>query len=104
MAPRRDDRAGVPVGPEGGTVTDTFYFVHQSLAGDGSITARVTGLSSLAPWDKTGVIVKNGTGQGSAYAAVLVTAGHGVRMQYDYTHDTAGLSGTVSPAPRAGCG
>jgi ABC-type transport system involved in multi-copper enzyme maturation permease subunit/regulation of enolase protein 1 (concanavalin A-like superfamily) len=96
MAPRRDDRAGVPVGPEGGTVTDTFYFVHQSLAGDGSITARVTGLSSLAPWDKTGVIVKNGTGQGSAYAAVLVTAGHGVRMQYDYTHDTAGLSGTVS--------
>ncbi|MFC1401046.1 MULTISPECIES: ABC transporter permease subunit [Streptacidiphilus] len=86
----------VPVGPEGGMVTDRFYFVHQSLAGDGSITARITGLSGKEPWSKAGVIVKNGTGQGSAYAAVLATAGHGVRMQYDFTHDTAGLSGAVS--------
>ena len=85
-----------PVGPEGGPVTDSFSFVHQSLAGDGSITARVTGLSSLAPWAKAGVVVKNGTGQGSAYAAVLVTGTHGVRMQYDFTHDTAGLTGAAS--------
>ncbi len=29
---------------------------------------------------------------------MLVTAGHGVRMQYDYTGDIAGLQGAVSPA------
>ncbi|MEY9835072.1 ABC transporter permease subunit [Streptacidiphilus sp. EB103A] len=87
-----------PVGPEGGSVTDSFYFVHQALAGDGSITVRVTGLSTSEAWAKAGVIVKNGTGRGSAYAAVMVTGAHGVRMQYDFTHDVAGLSGTVSPS------
>ncbi|WP_042392062.1 ABC transporter permease subunit [Streptacidiphilus carbonis] len=85
-----------PVGPGGGMVTDTFYFVHQSLTGDGSITVRVSGFSAPEAWAKAGVIVKNGTGQGSAYAAVMVTGTHGVRMQYDYTHDQAGLPGAVS--------
>jgi len=28
----------------------------------------------------------------------MATGGHGVRMQYDYTHDTAGLAGEVSSA------
>ena len=36
--------------------------------------------------------------QGSAYAAMMVTGGHGVRMQYNYTHDTPGLPGAVSAA------
>jgi ABC-type transport system involved in multi-copper enzyme maturation permease subunit len=35
---------------------------------------------------------------GSAYAAMLVTASHGVRMQYNYTGDLAGLAGDVSAA------
>src|SRR6516165_789107 len=34
----------VPLGPGGEPVTDTFYFVHQALAGNGSITVRVTSL------------------------------------------------------------
>ena len=108
----------VPVGPGGEAVTDRFYFVHQPLAGDGSITVRVTSLtgSTLAgkgpagqdplagsrsgtqPWTKVGLIVKESTRQGSAYAAIMVTGGHGVRMQYNYTHDTAGLAGAVSEA------
>jgi ABC-type transport system involved in multi-copper enzyme maturation permease subunit len=111
----------VPVGPGGEAVTDGFYFVHQPLAGNGSITVRVTSLTgvissggngpvgqggnplantrpSLQPWAKAGVIVKESTRQGSAYAAAMVTGGHGVRMQYNYTHDTAGRPGGVSPA------
>ncbi len=106
----------VPVGPDGEAVTDSFYFVHQPLAGNGSITVRVTSLTGLlptppagrsapvgtrpglVPWAKAGIIIKDGTRQGSAYAAVLVTGGHGVRMQYDYTHDKAGLAGGVSAA------
>jgi ABC-type transport system involved in multi-copper enzyme maturation permease subunit len=100
----------VAIGPGGEAVTDDFYFVRQSLDGNGSITARVASLdtelanagsspSHLAvPWAKAGIIIKAGTRPGSAYAAVMATPAHGVRMQYGYTHDTAGLSGTVSAA------
>lgn len=93
-----------PVGPGGEAVTDNFYFAHQPLAGDGSITVRMTSLTSpnprfsLQPWSKAGIITKAGTRPGSAYAAMMVTAGHGVRMQYDYTGDIAGPAGTVSAA------
>jgi ABC-type transport system involved in multi-copper enzyme maturation permease subunit len=110
----------VPRGPGGEAVTDTFSFVHQPLAGDGSITVRVSSLTGLlaqssnshstsadaqqatrpglVPWAKAGLIVKEGTKQGSPYAAIMVTGSHGVRLQYDYTHDVAGSPGTVSAA------
>jgi ABC-type transport system involved in multi-copper enzyme maturation permease subunit len=96
----------VPIGPGGAAVADSFYFVHRPLAGNGSITARITSLTlpgrsgpaRLQPWSKAGIIVKASTRPGSAYAAMLVTPGHGVRMQYDYTGDIAGLPGAVSPA------
>jgi len=102
----------VPVGPGGEEVSDSFYFVRQPLAGNGSITVRVTSLTGqipsftqhrgmragLVPWAKAGIIVKAGTVQGSAYAAMLVTGGHGVRMQYDFTHDVPGIPGAVSAA------
>ncbi|HEX6448258.1 MAG TPA: ABC transporter permease subunit [Trebonia sp.] len=102
-----------PTGPGGEMVTDSFYFVRQPLPGDGSITVRVTSLAGeipsytgaggrpgkragVMPWSKAGIIVKASTAQGSAYAAMMVTGGHGVRMQYDYTGDIAGLPGSVS--------
>jgi ABC-type transport system involved in multi-copper enzyme maturation permease subunit len=86
----------VPVGPGGEAVSDTYMFVHQALAGDGTVTARVTSLSGepgLPPWAKAGIILEPDTNQGTAYAAVLVTGAHGVRMQDDYTRDSPGLSG-----------
>jgi ABC-type transport system involved in multi-copper enzyme maturation permease subunit len=103
------------LGPGGEPVTDSFYFVHQPLAGDGSITVRVTSLTGPAgvvnspdgnsfgspgiqPWSKAGVIIKQNQNPGSAYAAMMVTHDHGVRMQWNYTGDTAGLSGPVGPA------
>ena len=91
-------------GPGGVAVTDSFYFVRQPLAGNGSITVRMTSLASgqgpagLQPWSKAGIIIAASTRPGSAYAAMMVTAGHGVRMQYDYTGDIAGPPGTVSAA------
>lgn len=101
----------VPIGPDGEAVTDSFYFAHQTLYGDGSITARVDsfGLTEgqnepsvrLQPWAKGGLIIKADTKQGSAYAAIMVTPGHGVRMQYNFTGDIAGPAGAVSAsAPR----
>jgi ABC-type transport system involved in multi-copper enzyme maturation permease subunit len=110
----------VPGGPGGEAVTDSFYFVHRPLAGNGTITARVTSLTGelptasggrvragqgvsglhpgLDPWSKAGIIIKASTRQGSAYAAVLASGDHGVRMQYDYTGDVAGLPGRPSAA------
>jgi hypothetical protein len=99
----------VAIGPGGEAVTDNFNFAHQLLGRNGSITVRVTSLTDgeqpgqppgdySQPWAKAGIIIKASTTPGSAYAAVMVTPGHGVRMQYDYTHDIAGLSGTPSAA------
>jgi hypothetical protein len=52
----------------------------------------------LVPWSKAGIIIKQDLSQGSAYAAMMVTGGNGVRMQWNYTGDTPGLSGAVSAA------
>jgi ABC-type transport system involved in multi-copper enzyme maturation permease subunit len=88
--------------------------VRQPLVGNGAVTVRVASLSGspvgggpngalggtsqavLAPWAKAGIIVERDTSQGAAYAAVMVTGAHGVRMQYDYTHDAPGLPGAVA--------
>jgi hypothetical protein len=85
----------IPAGPGGEAVTDTFYFVHRPLTIDGSVTVRVTSLTEVAesgltpqggpaqtppalvPWSKAGLIITAGAGQGSAYAAVMVTGSHG---------------------------
>ncbi|MDR1998697.1 MAG: DUF1349 domain-containing protein, partial [Frankiaceae bacterium] len=112
-----------PLGPGGDIVSDSFYFVHQTMTGDGSITARLTGLSGqyansgaiqanpgpsggsvtglsngVQPWSKAGIIIKADTTQGSPYVAMMVTGGNGVRMQYNFAHDIAGMAGQVSPA------
>ncbi len=99
------------LGPGGEPVSDSFYFVRQPLAGDGSITVRMNSLTvtsaapspggtatGTTPWAKAGLIIKASTTQGSAYAAIMVTASHGIRLQWNYTGDTAGLPGPVSPA------
>ncbi|MFI5801611.1 hypothetical protein [Streptomyces sp. NPDC051561] len=112
-----NDRGGqaaeVPVGPGGGAVNDSFYFLHQPLKGDGTLTVPLSSLTGriattptadkpgLAPWAKAGIILKASLEPGSSYASMMVTGAHGVRMQYDYTHDLAGLPGKASPdAPR----
>jgi ABC-type transport system involved in multi-copper enzyme maturation permease subunit len=89
-----------PTGPGGELVQDTFYLAHQPLTGDGTITVRMTGLTSAAlqPWAKSGIIIKANTVPGSAYAAMMVTGAHGVRMQWNFTQDTAGMPGDVSTA------
>ncbi|WP_019068697.1 ABC transporter permease subunit [Streptomyces hokutonensis] len=95
----------IVLGPGGEVVNDSFRFTHRSLTGDGTLTVRVTGLKSndgeaLEPWAKAGIIVKSSLKQGSAYAAVVATPGHGVRMQWDFTHDTAGPSSDLGKAPQ----
>jgi hypothetical protein len=110
----------IPHGPGGEVVSDSFNFAHQPLTGNGTITVRVISLTGahaditsghgaaagsgpnlvpgLAAWSKTGIIIKQSVHQGSAYAAMMVTGSNGVRMQYNYTGDTAGLPGKVTTA------
>jgi ABC-type transport system involved in multi-copper enzyme maturation permease subunit len=119
----------VPVGPGGEAVNDSFYFVGQRLTGNGTITVAVTSLTGsrdasgqtggpvtsagpgvsatpamqrgAVPWAKAGIIITRSTRPGAAYAAMMVTASHGVRMQYNYAADAAGLPGWASSsAPR----
>ena len=109
----------VTLGPGGEPVSDSYYFVRQPLAGNGSLTVRVTSFTGrwgggagpaspagplsglqpgLQPWSKAGIIVTASTRPGAAYAALMVTGSHGVAMQYDYTQSAAGLPGRVGAA------
>jgi ABC-type transport system involved in multi-copper enzyme maturation permease subunit len=117
---------GLATGPDGESVTDALYFLHQPMTGDGAITVRVTSLvnvvdqpstgpgsgggdhsgssmraaarSRIQPWAKAGILVKDTVTPGSRYAAVMTTAAHGVQMQYDYTHSLTGDGATASAA------
>jgi ABC-type transport system involved in multi-copper enzyme maturation permease subunit len=107
------------IGPGGEAVNDSYYLVGQPLTGNGSLTVRVTSLTGVTqsqnsapgqarpgpetakgtqPWSKAGIIITQSTRPGAAYAALMVTGRNGVRMQYNYTADVAGLPGTVSAA------
>jgi hypothetical protein len=105
----------VPNGPSGEAVADTYELVAKRLTGDGTITARITSLvgrvsagpanrapsaadtrPGLMSWAKAGLLITPNTKQGSTYAAVMATGGHGVRFQDDYTHDQPGLAGSIS--------
>jgi hypothetical protein len=98
-------------GPLGEPVADTFYFLHQPVAGDTTLTVRVASLTPepdrravrMGPDQLTkvkdpspfaapaaGIMIKDGTRRGSSYASVMLTAGQGVRMQWDFDGDHAG--------------
>jgi ABC-type transport system involved in multi-copper enzyme maturation permease subunit len=109
----RQDHGGaprLPAGPGGEAVNDNFYFLHQALTGNGSITVPLTSLTGLievgpdgdqagiAPWAKAGLILKRNLDQGSAYAAIMATGSHGVRMQDNYTHDVPAVADRTSTA------
>lgn len=101
----------VPTADDGSIVSDSFWFRHRDLGEHGSITVRLTSMTGtitypppghdqivpgLVPWAKAGIIIKDGLRQGSRYAALMMTGGHGVRFQHDYRHDVAGSSGNVT--------
>ena len=79
-----------PIGPGGEAVTDNFYFVHQPLTGNGSITAQVPSLRHRTPRHPPGrprrtSAVPVGQGrdhhQGEHEAGIRLRGGHGHRRQ-----------------------
>jgi ABC-type transport system involved in multi-copper enzyme maturation permease subunit len=105
----------VPDGPDGEAVADSYQYYARRLTSDGALTVRISSLSGLiyagpsnrapslaqtrpglAAWTKAGILITPSTRQGSPYAAVMATGGHGLRFQCDYKHDHPGLAGDVS--------
>ncbi|MDG4824734.1 ABC transporter permease subunit [Asanoa sp. WMMD1127] len=99
------------VGPHNDPVSDMFYFVHQSVTGDTTMTVRVASLAPTRQPDErrvdgepttllddpspyaapaAGIMIKDGTRSGSSYASVLLTKDRGVRVQSDFTQDHEG--------------
>ena len=60
---------------------DQFHFAYQPLTGDGTITARVSGLTNTHSWAKAGVMLRDTLADGSAHATMFVSAGRGLAFQ-----------------------
>ncbi|GAA3381790.1 ABC transporter permease subunit [Cryptosporangium minutisporangium] len=95
-------------GPLDEPVADSFYFVHQPITGDTTLTARVasltphsqggspgnglTRLDDPSPFASpaAGLMIKDGTRPGSSYSSLMLTPSRGVRMQWDFDADRGG--------------
>ncbi len=67
--------------------SDQFRFAYKTLTGDGSMVARVDSIANTNVWAKAGVMIRQTTDAGSAYAIVAITAGgasagNGASFQY----------------------
>lgn len=58
---------------------DAFHFAYRSLAGDGSVVARVQSLQDTDPFAKAGVMIRSDLSPFARQASVVVTAGNGIR-------------------------
>ncbi|HZU75259.1 MAG TPA: hypothetical protein VFA70_00740, partial [Dehalococcoidia bacterium] len=70
------------------------------LAGDGSISARVSSQQDTSAWAKAGVMLRAGSDPGAVNYALLVTPGNGIEVQYRGTQGgtttrIASIAGTV---------
>jgi hypothetical protein len=61
---------------------DAFHFVNQTLAADGSISARVSAQATTSDWAKAGVMLRATTDPGSPNYAIFVTPANGVVVQW----------------------
>ncbi|HEX6482248.1 MAG TPA: PQQ-binding-like beta-propeller repeat protein, partial [Ktedonobacteraceae bacterium] len=79
---------------------DQFRFVWQTMAADGSVSARVASQTNTNAWAKAGMMLRQSSDPASAYYAALVTPGSGIVVQYRSTQggsaqQSAGITGTV---------
>ncbi len=81
--------------------TDQFNYGYQTLAGDGSVVARVTAQTNTNGWAKGGIMVRETAAADSRFVLLALTPGNGVTLQArTATHTTPSVSTTV--AGRAG--
>lgn len=76
---------------------DQLHFAHQTLPGDGRITARILSQTATSDWAKAGVMIKQSPVAGAPYSFLAVTPDHGVHHQYGFTGDQNGPATTTFP-------
>jgi hypothetical protein len=60
---------------------DEFHFAYKTLAGAGSIVARINSIQNTDGWAKAGVMIRETLDPGSAHAFACVTPSNGVASQ-----------------------
>ena len=65
--------------------SDAFRYEYQSLSGNGTITARVTGVQNANSASKAGVMIRETLNAGSTNAFMLLSAKNGVDAQWRST-------------------
>ena len=63
-------------------VADNFHYAYQTLATDGSLSARAITQTNTSVWAKAGVMLRATTDPGSPYYAAFITPGNGVAVQW----------------------
>jgi hypothetical protein len=61
--------------------SDSFHYVWQTMAGDGTLSAQVTSQTDSDPYAKAGVMIRASSDPGAPYYAVYLTPGNGVIVQ-----------------------
>jgi hypothetical protein len=61
---------------------DSFHFVSQPMAADGSISAQVVSQTNSSSWAKGGLMLRLTTDPGSPYYAIFATPGNGAAVQW----------------------
>jgi regulation of enolase protein 1 (concanavalin A-like superfamily) len=83
-----------------GTV-DAMHFVYRTLAGDGSIVARVSSIQNVSSWTKAGVMIRESLDPASVNAYMLVSRANGLAFQVRSATGgtTTSTPGSSSAAP-----
>ena len=73
--------SGADIWAVDGVEADEFHYAFKTLAGTGSIVARVESVDNTNAWAKAGVMIRETLDPESAHAMMVVTPGSGVSFQ-----------------------
>jgi hypothetical protein len=74
---------------------DQGRFAYKQLSGDGSITAKVEGLSNTDPWAKAGVMIRESVSEGSSWAYIVYAGTNGIHYQARLSTGASATSDTT---------
>jgi aryl-phospho-beta-D-glucosidase BglC (GH1 family) len=76
--------------------SDQFNFAAESLRGDGAVITQVGSQSNSNAWAKAGVMIRNDSTAGAAFADVVVTPSNSVLFQYRASSGAAAISAATA--------
>ena len=62
--------------------SDQFQYAYENFGGDGTIVAYVASEGNTDPWAKSGLMFRSSTAANDLFAALLVTPGNGVVLEW----------------------